>query len=170
MLVLSRKIDESIQIGDDVTITVIKVKGNTVRLGISAPADVRVMRGELQTGHFEVEVSLDAGDDTSRESTADSEPSRFDRDDSDQAIAILETRSDRPTRFRTETLEERDSGAAGRKSTGDCRTTAAVDALSRLRAKARDGISQAPESDQTELQNGCDAFLSFPNSPCSTNS
>ncbi|MBL8890982.1 MAG: carbon storage regulator CsrA [Planctomycetaceae bacterium] len=47
MLVLSRKLEQSIQIGDDVTITILSVKGNTVRLGISAPEHVRVARTEL---------------------------------------------------------------------------------------------------------------------------
>lgn len=47
MLVLSRKQQQDIYIGDDIKITVLKVKGNTVRLGIEAPRDIRVMRGEL---------------------------------------------------------------------------------------------------------------------------
>ena len=47
MLVLTRKHQEQIQIGDNVTITILKVKGRTVRLGIEAPRDVRVIRGEL---------------------------------------------------------------------------------------------------------------------------
>ncbi len=47
MLVLSRKANETIRIGDNVTITILKSKGNTVRLGIEAPRDVRVMRGEV---------------------------------------------------------------------------------------------------------------------------
>ena len=47
MLVLSRKQQQDIVIGDDVKITVLKVKGNTVRLGIEAPKNVRVIRGEL---------------------------------------------------------------------------------------------------------------------------
>ena len=47
MLVLSRKANETIRVGDNVTITVLKSKGNTVRLGIEAPRDVRVMRGEI---------------------------------------------------------------------------------------------------------------------------
>ncbi len=47
MLVLTRKLQETIQIGDDVTITILKVKGRTVRLGIEAPRQVRVLRGEL---------------------------------------------------------------------------------------------------------------------------
>lgn len=48
MLVLTRKLNEQIRIGDEVTITVIRVKGNTVRLGIEAPRSTRVVRGELK--------------------------------------------------------------------------------------------------------------------------
>jgi carbon storage regulator CsrA len=47
MLVLTRKIDQKIQIGDDITITVIQVKGRYVRLGIDAPTQVRILRSEL---------------------------------------------------------------------------------------------------------------------------
>jgi len=47
MLVLSRKPQEQIQIGDNVTVTVLKVKGNTVSLGIEAPQDIRIVRSEL---------------------------------------------------------------------------------------------------------------------------
>jgi len=47
MLVLSRKRQQDILIGDDIKITVLKVKGNTVRLGIEAPRNLRVVRGEL---------------------------------------------------------------------------------------------------------------------------
>lgn len=47
MLVLTRKLQEQIRIGDNVTITVLRVKGQAVRIGIEAPRDVRVVRGEL---------------------------------------------------------------------------------------------------------------------------
>jgi len=47
MLVLSRKQQEQIKIGDQITVTIGRVKGNTVRVGIEAPRDVRVIRGEL---------------------------------------------------------------------------------------------------------------------------
>jgi len=47
MLVLTRKRDEQIQIGKDVTITIVRLHGNTVRIGIEAPVDVRVRRAEL---------------------------------------------------------------------------------------------------------------------------
>ncbi len=51
MLVLTRKHQEKIRIGDHITITVLKTKGKSVRLGIEAPAEVPVIRGELS---FEV--------------------------------------------------------------------------------------------------------------------
>jgi len=47
MLVLSRKRGERLQIGDDVTITVLEVQGQRVRFGIEAPKSTRVLRGEL---------------------------------------------------------------------------------------------------------------------------
>ena len=47
MLVLSRKQDQEILIGDQIKITILKTRGNTVRLGIEAPRDVKVIRGEL---------------------------------------------------------------------------------------------------------------------------
>lgn len=47
MLVLTRKQNEKIRIGDDITITVFKIKGKGVRLGIEAPAHIPVLRGEL---------------------------------------------------------------------------------------------------------------------------
>ena len=49
MLVLSRHVSEEIHIGDDVKLTVVKLKGNLVRIGIEAPANIRVVRGELAT-------------------------------------------------------------------------------------------------------------------------
>jgi len=47
MLVLSRQLNDSIMIGDDIEITIVEVKGDKVRLGIRAPADVAVHRKEL---------------------------------------------------------------------------------------------------------------------------
>lgn len=47
MLVLSRRLGESIQISDDITVTVSQVRGGRVRLSISAPSDVRVLRKEI---------------------------------------------------------------------------------------------------------------------------
>ena len=47
MLVLTRKTQQQIHIGDNITITIVRVKGQSVRVGIEAPQDVRVIRGEL---------------------------------------------------------------------------------------------------------------------------
>src|SRR6476646_7762631 len=55
MLVLSRKQQQQIKIGDQITVTIVKVKGNTVRVGIEAPRDVRVIRAELPKEGREVE-------------------------------------------------------------------------------------------------------------------
>ena len=47
MLVLSRKVGEVIQIGDDIVVTVVSVEGNKVRIGIQAPKTAPILRGEL---------------------------------------------------------------------------------------------------------------------------
>ena len=47
MLILSRRVGESVVIGDDVSITVLRVQGNQVRLGVNAPKSVAVQREEL---------------------------------------------------------------------------------------------------------------------------
>jgi carbon storage regulator len=47
MLVLSRKLNESILIGDQIQITVVGFRGNCVRLGIAAPGNVSILRQEL---------------------------------------------------------------------------------------------------------------------------
>lgn len=48
MLVLSRKVGESLMIGDGIRIVVFKVVGNRVTIGIQAPNDVRIRRAELE--------------------------------------------------------------------------------------------------------------------------
>ena len=47
MLILTRRIGETVNIGEDVEVTVVAVKGNQVRLGIKAPKDINVVREEL---------------------------------------------------------------------------------------------------------------------------
>lgn len=70
MLVLTRKTDEQIFIGDDIKITVVRLRGNSVRIGIDAPRDIRVVRGEL----------------TENDSKAAKEPA-FQLDDREQVFA-----------------------------------------------------------------------------------
>lgn len=53
MLVLSRKLNESIVIGDKVTVTVLKVDRNCVRIGIDAPPEVPIYRQELLEGRHQ---------------------------------------------------------------------------------------------------------------------
>ncbi|MEW6720386.1 MAG: carbon storage regulator CsrA [Thermodesulfobacteriota bacterium] len=47
MLVLTRKSDEAFKIGDDITVTVLAIRGNQVQIGISAPPAVRIYRAEI---------------------------------------------------------------------------------------------------------------------------
>jgi len=47
VLILTRKVGEALMVGEDVTVTVMAVKGNQVRIGISAPKDVAVHRQEI---------------------------------------------------------------------------------------------------------------------------
>lgn len=47
MLILTRRVGESVMIGDEVTVTVLGVKGNQVRLGVNAPKHVSVHREEI---------------------------------------------------------------------------------------------------------------------------
>ncbi len=58
MLVLTRKASEQIQIGDQVIITILQVKGQSVRIGIEAPREVLVLRAELPR-HEHAPISTD---------------------------------------------------------------------------------------------------------------
>jgi carbon storage regulator len=68
MLILTRKKDESLHIGDDIRITVVSVSGGQVRLGIEAPRDLAVHRSEIY--EKVAGASADAGVDESPEDPA----------------------------------------------------------------------------------------------------
>ena len=57
MLVLSRKESETICLGDDIKITVVRVNKDRVRIGIDAPANVHVLRGELANKEYVIEMT-----------------------------------------------------------------------------------------------------------------
>ncbi len=57
MLVLSRRERQRIKLGDSIVVTVVRVSGDKVRLGIEAPPNVLVLRDELEPFPLEVEVS-----------------------------------------------------------------------------------------------------------------
>lgn len=82
MLVLSRQIDQSIVIGDDIVITVVDVRGDKVRLGIEAPKNVTVhrreiweaIRAELSAGQSQNRKEGNASDAHATEPTAEAKP------------------------------------------------------------------------------------------------
>jgi carbon storage regulator len=70
MLVLTRKHLEKIRIGESITITVLRTKGKAVRLGIEAPADVPVIRGELAFEGSPRELTREIRGDKPQDATA----------------------------------------------------------------------------------------------------
>jgi carbon storage regulator len=66
MLILTRRPGESLTIGDDVVVTVVGVSGNQIRLGITAPREVRVLREEVYKAMREENQAAANGLDSSR--------------------------------------------------------------------------------------------------------
>jgi carbon storage regulator len=64
MLVLTRKVDERIQVGDDVTITVVRIGPGCVRIGIEAPPHLEILRGELAQAQPTVALAVSGAADT----------------------------------------------------------------------------------------------------------
>lgn len=64
MLILTRRVGETLMIGDDVAVTVLGVKGNQVRIGVKAPKDVTVHREEIYERIQGEDDSPDAADDS----------------------------------------------------------------------------------------------------------
>jgi carbon storage regulator len=71
MLVLTRKTNQSIMIGDDVEVSVLAVSRDKIRLGITAPRDVPVFRKEVYLSIKEEQVSADGGANTRVEKALD---------------------------------------------------------------------------------------------------
>jgi carbon storage regulator CsrA len=72
MLVLTRKYQEKIRIGNNITITVLRMKGKAVRLGIEAPSNVPVIRGELAfSGDGETTVEVEEVEEAVEDSQAE---------------------------------------------------------------------------------------------------
>jgi carbon storage regulator len=63
MLILTRRVGETVMIGNDVTVTVLGVKGNQVRIGVNAPKDVAVHREEIYE-RIKREEDQDSGSNT----------------------------------------------------------------------------------------------------------
>ena len=82
MLVLTRKQKESIKIGDSIVVTILRVQGQSVRVGIEAPRDIRVVRGELSASKPEDNTEKEAEPQviefrfTSEQPASDSNPPR----------------------------------------------------------------------------------------------
>lgn len=70
MLILTRRIGETLIIGDDVNITVLGVKGNQVRLGINAPKDVSVHREEI---YLRIQQEKEGGESEGQDTISDNE-------------------------------------------------------------------------------------------------
>lgn len=66
MLILSRKLGESVTIGNDILVKVVAVSGNQVRLGIEAPREIRVLREEIFNAMQEENRAAAAAPDTNR--------------------------------------------------------------------------------------------------------
>lgn len=63
MLVLSRKVGESVLIGDDIVVTIVEARGDAVRIGIEAPRSMRVHRSEVATAVSEANAAAAAASD-----------------------------------------------------------------------------------------------------------
>ena len=59
MLVITRKNNEGVRIGDNITVTVVETSRDRVKIGIDAPADVRIIRNELfDTERFNIQAAV----------------------------------------------------------------------------------------------------------------
>jgi carbon storage regulator len=73
MLILTRRVGESIIVGDNVTITVLGIKGNQIRLGVNAPKEVSVHREEIYQRIKQEQKVVGSGSEAESKSKSESE-------------------------------------------------------------------------------------------------
>lgn len=67
MLILSRKETEQVCLGNDIVLTIVRIAHDKVRIGVTAPSDVKVLRGELQQEEFQLRIHRPEEEGTSGE-------------------------------------------------------------------------------------------------------
>ena len=71
MLVLTRKRGERILIGDDIVVTILEIKGDSIRIGVDAPSGVRIQRHEVLAALAEANLAATSAAETSGEQLAE---------------------------------------------------------------------------------------------------
>ena len=120
MLVLTRKHQEKIRIGDDIVITVLRTKGKAVRLGIEAPSTIPVIRGELAFEDAAADESPAAADKPARGEEPSAASARHSQSRASRAAAKWSTESSpRPTRIAPDTEPQVAIGRVPRNKVSD---------------------------------------------------